>query len=66
MSYIIDDDMYARVIDFLADNEGQPAVRLAMAMDEDGAKVKRVLREAEQLGHVVRTGRARGTLWWLG
>ncbi|MCO4747144.1 MAG: hypothetical protein KC912_20270 [Proteobacteria bacterium] len=66
MSYIIDDEIYARVIDYLADHEGQPAVRLAMQMDEDGAKVKRVLREAEELGQVVRTGRARGTLWWLG
>lgn len=60
--YLIDDALYERVINTLADHEGLPAVRLAMHIGEDGAKIKRVLREAESRGHVVRQGRA----WYLG
>lgn len=66
MSYIIDNEFYARVLDQLARTDGIPAVHLAAALCEDTARVKRVLKEAAELGHAVRRGRARGTTWWLG
>lgn len=62
MSYIIDDQLYERVINCLADHEGQPVVRLAMHLGEEGPKVKRVLKEAERRGHAFREGRS----WYLG
>ncbi|TNE92447.1 MAG: hypothetical protein EP330_01975 [Deltaproteobacteria bacterium] len=60
--YVIDDALYARVIDCLADHEGQAAVHLAMLLGEDSAKVKRILREAEGLGQTTCQGRR----WYLG
>ena len=66
MSYVIDSAFYARVLNQLAETDGVPAVHLASALGEDAARVKRVLKEAADLGQVVRKGRARGTTWWLG
>ena len=60
--YTIDDDLYERVINCLADHEGQPAVKIALCAGVEAARAKRVLREAERIGQATR----RGTNWFLG
>lgn len=60
--YTIDDALYERVINCLADHEGQPAVRIAMCAGVEAARVKRILRAAEQLGQATR----QGANWYLG
>jgi len=59
-------DRYAKVTDALAQHRGAKARVLADELGEELAEVRGVLIDLEQHGIVYRTGKTRGTTWWLG
>lgn len=62
----ISDAAYSQVIDGLSEFDGSPTSALSKRTGVPKAQAKRALLTAERLGHVTRTGRGRGTKWWLG
>lgn len=65
MPRTIPDDTYASVINGLSDNSGRSTTDISQATGVPQGSVRRVLQEAEGLGHATRTGAKRWTRWWL-
>jgi len=61
-----EDELAEALVDVLADGEGYRARDLAENLGLELASVRRELRKLEAQGMVTRTGRTRGTRWWLG
>lgn len=61
-----DADLVARISGALAQDNGRKARDLAEAIAAPYPLVKDHLVELEKSGIVYRTGRTRGTRWWLG
>jgi uncharacterized Zn finger protein len=55
-----------RVIDALADVECAKSNDLAKQLNESTAAIRTELLELEEMGLVTRTGKTRGTRWWIG
>jgi uncharacterized Zn finger protein len=60
-----DDELVEALVDVLADGEGYRAREVAENLGVDLSVVRRELRKLEAQGAVNRTGRTRGTRWWL-
>ncbi|MFK7927003.1 MAG: helix-turn-helix domain-containing protein [Myxococcota bacterium] len=60
------EDRYQMVTDALARRQGAKARALADELGEDLSEVRGALIDLEQHGIVYRTGKTRGTTWWLG
>jgi len=60
------DELIEAVVDDVAANEPTtiPAIALRLGLDE--RTVRAGMLDAERIGCVVRTGKTKGTLWWLG
>jgi sugar-specific transcriptional regulator TrmB len=61
-----DEALAARVAEALISTQGAKARDVAETVGVDYEPVKDVLLELEARGVVYRTGRTRGTRWWLG
>lgn len=64
-----DEDLTVRLVDLIAELEAEGGSRgpnLAERLQVSISKVRKELKELEQLGVVRRTGFKRGTRWWLG
>jgi len=55
-----------QLADVLAKSAPIKARDLASALDQEYARVRDALIKLVELGIVYRTGRTRGTRWWLG
>jgi len=62
----VDPELLSRVTGCLAKDNGRKARDLAAEAGADYPEVKDLLVELEKSGIVYRTGRTRGTRWWLG
>ncbi len=55
-----------RIIDALAEVEFAKSNNLAKQLNESTATIRTELLELEEMGMVTRTGKTRGTRWWIG
>jgi predicted Rossmann fold nucleotide-binding protein DprA/Smf involved in DNA uptake len=55
-----------RIIDALAGVQCAKSNDLAKQLDESTASIRTELLELEEMGLVTRTGKTRGTRWWIG
>lgn len=60
-----DDDLVEAIVDILSDGNGYRARDIAENLGVELAILRRELREMELLDTIRRTGRTRGTRWWL-
>lgn len=63
---VFDEGLAARVAQALVSTQGAKARDVAERVGVDYEPVKDLLLELEARGVVYRTGRTRGTRWWLG
>lgn len=54
------------VVDYLVEHDGARNEVIAPAIGSTAPEVREVLLDLEQVGMVYRTGKTRGTRWWLG
>ena len=60
-------DPFERIIDSLASQKGgMSGLAICKMARVEKSQTRKLLLEAEKLGIVYRTGRTRGTLWYLG